>query len=119
MRALAVWLPLALAVACTNPVKVPDDALRVRRVPAGLELLNVSRTPLGYFVVARNSQVEIDWNPCACPAVGPHATVFVPDSAIAGVTKDAREAVVHWWPAALDCPSSSLRDSMHHLLIPL
>jgi len=119
MRAIAVWLPLALAVACTNPVKVADDGLRVRRVPAGLELLNVSRTPLGYFVVARNLQVEIDWNLCACPTVSAHATVFVPDSAIAGFTQDSREAVVHWWPWALDCPSSSLRESMHQLPIPL
>ena len=119
MRHVAVSLPLALAVACSNPVKVPDDALRVRRVPAGLERLNASRTPLGYLVFARNLQVEIDWNLCACPTVGAHATVFVPDSAIAGFTQDSREAVLHWWPRAVDCPSSSLGNSMHQLVVSL
>ena len=56
-------------------------------------------------VPMRAGSMLLDWRPCtgpACPVIGVHGSVSVPDSAVIGLTATSQEVVVYWWRALAD-----------------
>ena len=88
------------AVAATEPA-TDGTELRAATSSSGVRVANATDRTIYYTVFEREFAAVASLAPCTeparCPSVAPAGEVTVPFSAIAGYTKDAREAIVYWW----------------------
>jgi hypothetical protein len=132
---IRTFAPLALLLftaACgqepTTAVVTPavnetaTDTVLASRVAGGVRLSNEGTRPVAYAVW------NPDWlalfGPCAdtgpdCPRLAPRATVFVPDSAIDGLTDGSTRAVVRWWHVVPDGAGGYRADVVHETFVTL
>ena len=103
------------STATTEPATNATE-LRAASSSSGIRVSNPTDRTIYYTVFEKDFATRASLAPCTdparCASVAPAGEVIVPYSAIAGYTKDAREAVVYWWHLV---PSPEGRHSVDRL----
>jgi len=116
--ALAVWL----ALGCSSPTGPAELPLRVTTTDAAVQLENVSKRPIFYFLYEREAAALINWAACvepACPSLAPGARTAIPYPAIGGYAPGKGEAIVWWWVAIPGAAGGRGAGPVHAVIIRL
>lgn len=101
ISSVALSIFVVALVACSNPLAVGEDGVRVQARNSSVQIQNSRSEPVFFLMMERQFAATALWGPCTdpneCPRIEPSQALSVDRAEIGGVESDSEEAILFWW----------------------